>query len=67
VTRTAEIAAERVVGASIEHAEVRPDGLLVVVFSHRGTDDDGGYMIVPPSCVHFNDGGDPDAWKQDAA
>jgi hypothetical protein len=66
VTSTGEIAAERVLGARIEHAELRTDGLLVVVFEHRGTDDDAGYMIVPPSFVHFNDGGDPDAWKHDA-
>lgn len=63
VSLTAELAAHRVLGAHIEYAEARDDGLIVLVFAHRGTDDDSGYMIVPPSFVTFNDGGDPDAWK----
>lgn len=57
--------AERLLGARIDHVEVQ-EGRLVVVFGHRGTDDDSGYMFVPPSFVAFTDGGDPDAWKQDA-
>lgn len=35
-----------------------------VVFEHRGTDAGSGYLIVDASDVHFNDGGDPDAWKE---
>lgn len=63
----ATTAAYRILGARIEHAEARPDGLVVIVFAHHGTDDDSGYMIVPPTFVTFNDGGDPDAWKTDNA
>jgi hypothetical protein len=35
----------------------------VLVFAHRGTDDDSGWMVVDGSDIHFNDGGDPDVWK----
>lgn len=51
------LVADRVLGARIERAETREDGLLVLVFAHRGTDDDSGYMIVPPALVAFNEGG----------
>jgi hypothetical protein len=58
---------DSVVGARIVHAEQRTDGLLVLVFEHRGTDDDAGYLIVPSTFVSFNDEGDPDGWKNDTA
>ena len=55
---------DRLLGARIKHVERRNDGLLVVVFEHRGTDDDSGYLVVGQTHVHWaSDYGDPDAWK----
>jgi hypothetical protein len=36
---------DRLLGAQIDHVERASDGKLVVVFGHRGTDDDSGYLF----------------------
>lgn len=60
----AESLSDRLVGARIVHVEALPSRFRwVLVFEHRGTDDDSGYLIVDAFNVRFNDGGDPDAWK----
>jgi hypothetical protein len=52
-------------GARIVHVEAIAEPFKwAIVFELRGTDDGSGYLIVDSSDVHFNDGGDPDAWKE---
>ena len=59
-------AQDRLLGAQIDHVERRSDGQLVVMFSHRGTDDDSGYLVVGQTHVHWaSDYGDPDEWKRE--
>lgn len=57
-------AIDRLRGAKIVHVQAIAEPFRwVLVFEHRGTDDDSGYLVVDASDVHFNDGADPDAWK----
>lgn len=57
--------ADRLDGVRVIHVEALSEPLKwVVVFERRGTDEDSGYMIVEGDDVHFDDGGDPDAWTK---
>lgn len=47
--------ADRLIGASIQHVELRDDGLLRIEFGFRGTDDGDGFMVVPSTFISFDD------------